>query len=83
MLRKIFFGTLIVLVLTAVICGWLFFTSTTSSDKSKFLFIRTDKANYTEVMKTIREENLVKHPNAFEFLAKRMGLEEKNYAWPL
>jgi len=77
MLRKIFFGTIIVLILVAVLAGWFFFTSATSGDKSKFLFIRSDSATYPAVINSIRKEQLVKNAGAFDFLAKRMSLEEK------
>jgi UPF0755 protein len=78
MRRKIFFGILGTLLLLVILIGWIFFTGNTAfNEKSKYLFIRTDQATYGDVLRTIEEGKFVKNPAAFNFLAKRMDLEEK------
>jgi UPF0755 protein len=78
MFRKLVMALLVIIVLAAAIIGWKFFTSDTAfSDKSKYLYIETDKANYEQLMKTMRDSQFVKSTDAFDFLGRRMSLDEK------
>ena len=74
---RIFIIVLIVLaVVILAIVGRFFFSNTPFSDKSKFLFIHTSHVSREEVMKTIRDENLVSNPGSFEMMATQMDV------WP-
>lgn len=78
MRRKIILGIIVLLLLLAGVAGWLFFTANTAfSEKSKYLFVRTGKTTYADVLQTLKDSQIVKSPWAFNFLAKRMDLEEK------
>ena len=78
MRRKIIYGLLIVIVLLLVYTGYLFFASNTGfREESKFLYIRTAKATYGDVLQTLKDSQFISNENAFKFLANRMKLEEK------
>ena len=78
MRRKIIYGLLIVLLLLVAYTGYLFFASNTGfSEESKFLYIRTAKATYSDVLQTLKDSQFIRNENAFKFLANRMKLEEK------
>lgn len=78
MLRKIITTVLILLVLLIAYSGWQFFTSNTDfSEKSKWLYIRTGQTTYADLIKTLKDSNFIKSPGAFNFLGKRMSLQEK------
>jgi UPF0755 protein len=74
---RIFIIVLIVLaVMIIAIVGRFFFSNTPFDDKSKFLFIHSGRASREEVMKTIRDENLLNNPQSFDMLATQMDV------WP-
>ncbi|HEY1199740.1 MAG TPA: endolytic transglycosylase MltG, partial [Niastella sp.] len=78
MFRKLVISVLIIAVLAGTIAGWQFFTSNTAfSDKSKYLYIRTGHATWPEVMKTLRDSNLINSPAAFDLLANKLEVPEK------
>jgi UPF0755 protein len=58
------------------IVGRFFFSNTPFDDKAKFLFIHTGHVSREEVMKTIRDENLISNPGSFDMLATQMDV------WP-
>jgi UPF0755 protein len=74
---RIFIIVLIVLaVVIMAIVGRFFFSNTPFDDKSKFLFIYTGHATREEVMKTIRDDDLLDNPGSFDMLATQMDV------WP-
>ncbi len=78
MLRKRVWIPLLLLILAAGIPAVIFLLpNTTFSSQSKYLYIRTDHATYGDLLQTIRDSSYLKSPGAFNFLAKRMNLEEK------
>jgi len=78
MFRKLFLSVLIIVVLAGALAGWQFFTSNTAfTEKSKYLYIRTGHATWPEVMKTLRDSDLIKSPAAFDLLASRLEVPEK------
>src|ERR1044072_5060355 len=78
MFRKLVISVLIIVVLAAAIAGWQFFTSNTAfSEKSKYLYIRTGHATWPEVMKTLRDSNLINSLAAFDLLATKLEVPEK------
>ncbi|WEK34887.1 MAG: endolytic transglycosylase MltG [Candidatus Pseudobacter hemicellulosilyticus] len=78
MLKKLFLGLFIVIIAAAAFIGWRFFMPNTGfSEKHRYLYIRTGHANYTEVLQSIRDSNLVRNPGSFNWLAQRMDLPEK------
>ncbi|MFM9908676.1 MAG: endolytic transglycosylase MltG [Chitinophagaceae bacterium] len=78
MKRKIIIGSLIILATVVAYFGWLFFSGTTQfPEKSKYLFIQTNKASYGEVLQTLKDSQFINNETAFNFLANRMKLQEK------
>lgn len=78
MFRKLVISVLIIAALAGTIAGWQFFTSNTAfSEKSKYLYIRTGHATWPEVMKTLRDSNLINSPAAFDLLATKLEVPEK------
>ncbi len=78
MKRKIIIGSLIILATVVSYFGWLFFSGTTQfPEKSKYLFIQTNKASYGEVLQTLKDSQFINNETAFNFLANRMELQEK------
>ena len=74
---RIFVIVLIVLaVLIMAIVGRFFFSNTPFDEKSKFLFIHTGQVSKEDVMKTVRDEQLVSNPASFEMIATQMDV------WP-
>jgi UPF0755 protein len=78
MFKKLVVSVLIIAVLAATFAGWQFFTGNTAfPEKSKYLYIRTGHANWPEVIQTFRDSNLVKSPEALEFLGNRLEVPQK------
>jgi UPF0755 protein len=78
MRRKIIYGVIGLLLLVLIVAAWQFLSSATNfSEKSKYLYIRTNKASYADLLQTIKDSQLVKSPRAFDFVAKRLSLEQK------
>jgi UPF0755 protein len=78
MFRKLVISVLIIVVLAGALAGWQFFTSNTAfSGKSKYLYVRTGHATWPEVMKTMRDSNLINSPAAFDLLATKLEVPEK------
>lgn len=78
MLRKLVLALFVILLLGAAVIGWLFFTSATAfSEKSKILHIHSDKATYDQLLQTFKDSQFVENTGSFDFLAKRMSLDER------
>jgi UPF0755 protein len=78
MFKKLVTSVLIIAVLAATYAGWQFFTANTAfSEKSKYLYIHTGHATWPEVIKSVRDSNLVNNPTALEFLGDRLKLPQK------
>src|ERR671912_525553 len=78
MWKKIVVAILCICVIVGLFIGWRFFMGNTNfSEKSKFLYIRTGHANYSEVYQSLTDSNFIKNPSSFEFLANRMGVWNK------
>jgi UPF0755 protein len=78
MFRKLVISVLIIVVLAATFAGWQFFTANTAfPEKSKYLYIHTGHATWPEVMKTLRDSNLIESPTAFDMISSPMGIQEK------
>lgn len=78
MFKKLVISVLIVVVLAATVAGWQFFTSNTAfSEKSKYLYIHTGHANWPEVLKSVKDSNLVNSPAALDLLATRLEVPQK------
>src|SRR5688572_3931619 len=74
---RIFIIVLIVLAVVIIaIVGRFFFSNTPFDEKSKFLYIHTGHVTKNDVMKTVREDNLVSNPGSFEMIATQMDV------WP-
>ncbi len=77
-LKKWLLGIIAVIVLAAAFIGWRFFLSNTNfEEKQRYLYIRTGHASYGELLKTIRDSNYLRNPGSFDFMARKMDLEEK------
>lgn len=68
---------LFILLAAGIIAAVFLLPDTNFKGKSKYLYIRTNQATYADLLKTIRDSQYIKSPNAFRFLANSMGLEEK------
>lgn len=78
MWKKLIWGLLIVVLLAAAGIGLRFFTSNTPFENNhKYLYIRTGKATFPEVVKTLSDSNLISNPGSFQWLGHRMDLDEK------
>jgi UPF0755 protein len=78
MFKKLVISVLIIALLAATYAGWQFFTGNTAfSEKSKYLYIHTGHATWPEVIKTFRDSNLVKSPDALDLLGTRLDLPQK------
>jgi UPF0755 protein len=77
-MRKIIFGIITIAIIIAAVFAWLILgPSTAFSEKSKYLYIATDKANSMAVMDSIEKNNLIANTGMFSFLANRMNLWER------
>lgn len=78
MVKKLILSVLTILVLAAAFIAWRFLLPNTPfSEKQRYLYIHTAKANYPEVLQTIRDSQFVRNPGSFNWLAQRMDLPEK------
>ena len=76
MLKKTIVGLALILLLVVGLVSRFFFSNTAFSEKSKSLFIRTGHASENDVMKSFEENELIRNPKTFDFLASRMDV------WP-
>ncbi|WP_207493996.1 endolytic transglycosylase MltG [Aridibaculum aurantiacum] len=77
-MKKIILSLVALALVAAAIIGWLVVGSATSfTQKKKYLYINTGKADKASVMATIRDSNLVKNPGIFEVIANQMDVWEK------
>lgn len=77
MVKKILYVLAALAVIVFALVVQFFFSNTPFSEKSKDLFIYTGKTSKDEVMKTIEENDLVRNPAAFKFLATQMDVWKK------
>lgn len=78
MFRKLVLALLVIIILGAIYIGWRFFTPATAfSEKSKFLYIHSNKATYDQLLQTIKDSQFVESAGAFDLVAKRMSLDER------
>ena len=74
-MKKLFLFLVLIVALVGIIGAWLLFGSATSfTDNKKYLYVYTGKANETAVMKFIEENELLKHPAFFKWIADKMGV---------
>jgi UPF0755 protein len=72
---RIFIIVLTVLAVAIIaIVGRFFFSNTPFSENSKFLYIHTGRVSKNEVMKSIRDENLLSNPASFDMIATQMDV---------
>ena len=76
MLRIFIIVLIVIAVVILAIVGRFFFSNTPFDEKSKFLYIHTGHVTQNDVMKTVKDENLVSNPKSFEFIATQMDV------WP-
>jgi len=78
MFRKLVTSVLIIVVLAGAFAGWQFFTANTAfPQKSKYLYVYTGHATWPEVLKSVRDSDLVKSPAMLDLLATRLDVPEK------
>ncbi|MBL7697740.1 MAG: endolytic transglycosylase MltG [Chitinophagaceae bacterium] len=74
---RIFLIVLIVVALAVVaIVARFFFSNTAFDENSKFLYIHTGRATKEEVMKAVKEGQLLNNPGSFDIIATQMDV------WP-
>ena len=76
MLRIFIIVLIVIAVVILAIVGRFFFSNTPFDEKSKFLYINTGHVTQNDVMKTVKDENLVSNPKSFEIIATQMDV------WP-
>lgn len=74
MLKKFLFVLLVIALVVLAIVGRFIFSNTPFKEKVKYLYIATGHATKEEVMTTITEQNLVRNPKSFGFLASQMDV---------
>jgi UPF0755 protein len=78
MFKKLVLALLAIIVIAAAYLGWRYFTSATAfPDKVKYLYIPSDNATYDHLLQTIKDSNFVESAGSFDFLARRMSLDER------
>ncbi|OQP39898.1 hypothetical protein A4H97_16900 [Niastella yeongjuensis] len=78
MFRKLVISVLMIVVLAGAFAGWQFFAANTAfPQKSKYLYIYTGHATWPEVLKSVKDSNLVKSPGMFDLLATKLDVPEK------
>jgi UPF0755 protein len=74
-MKKFIIVSLLIAVIVAAVLAYIFLAPATAFDETrKYLFIYTGKANKKALISTLREDAIVKRPEAFEWLANRLGL---------
>ena len=74
MLRIFIIVLTVLAVVIVAIVGRFFFSNTPFSEESKFLYIHTGRVSKDEVMKSIRNENLLSNPASFDMIATQMDV---------
>ncbi len=72
MLKKFLIGLVIIAAIVLAIVARFFLGNTPFDEKAKYLYVYTGKSSTEHVMKTIRDENLVRNPKSFKLLADQM-----------
>jgi UPF0755 protein len=74
MLKKIIFGLIVLALVIIAIAGRFFFSNTSFSEKSKYLYIHTGHTTKDDIIKTLKNEKLIRNPGSFEFIASQMDI---------
>ncbi len=72
MIRNILFVFVLIALIIIAVVGRFLFSNTPFDEKAKYLYVRTGSATRDDVMRSVREEKLVRNPRSFEFLASQM-----------
>lgn len=77
-MKKIILAIVLIGLIGAAVFGWLILgTGTGFSEKSKYLYIATGKANKKAVSDSIEKNDLVSSPGVFNWLADQMNVYDK------
>ena len=72
MLKKFLFALVAIALIVIAIVGRFLFSNTAFPEKTKYLYIHTGHTAKDEVMRSIRDQKLLKNPESFLFLANQM-----------
>ncbi len=75
-MRKILIGLALLFLIVLALLARFFFSNTPFHEKAKYLYIHTGHTSREDVMKAIEENELVRNPASFQFLASQMEV------WP-
>jgi UPF0755 protein len=77
-MKKIAVYLIVAVFIIALIVVWMVVGSATSfSENKKYLLVYTGKSDQASVMKYIEDNDLIKHPGLFQFVAKQLGVWKK------
>lgn len=77
-MKNIVISLIVIIIIIAAVSAYIFLGSATAfKENKKYLYIYTGKANKAAVLKSVNEDDLIKSPGLFEFVANRMGVWEK------
>lgn len=77
-MKKILTYLIIVIFVVTGVIAWLIVGSATAFNENKrYLLVPTGKSNETSVMAYIKENDLLKHPALFQFVADKMGVWQR------
>ncbi len=81
MRKKIIYILLAVVLLPALVFGWLIFgPGTAFPEKSRYIYVRSDAADFTHLVSAVADSGLVSSPGLFHWLARENGVDEKVHA---
>jgi UPF0755 protein len=77
-MKKLILAILALLFITGIIAAWLVLGSATAfSEKSKYLYIATGKADKASILDSIKANNLVSRTTMFDWIASQMNVWER------
>jgi len=77
-MKKVFLSLFVIIVVVALVLAWLLFGSATGfKENKKYLYVYTGKADAASVMKSVRDNDLLKNPGVFEILANQFDVWER------
>ena len=77
-MKKIFFFLFAITAVSALVIAYLIFGSATAfSENKKSLYVYTGRADRVSVMKFVEQNNLLKNPELFGWMAEKMGVWKK------
>jgi UPF0755 protein len=77
MVKKILYVLLAAALIVFALVIRFFFSNTPFKERSRDLYVYTGKTGKAEVMRSIEENDLVRNPSSFRFLATQMDVWEK------